>query len=306
MMDVTTNGRSALQTAWALTNLHPTPEEEWDRLRDFLALSKEDFAAMLATVEPLFRRGHELVVGNYDYLLAHHETAVILGWESGADQEHLAERRRFFTVWLARTLGLDFSHDFARYLFRAGQIHAAHGPRQVHVPERYVTGAISLVQATFARFLMAEMPAHPQVPAALSGWNKMLTLHLHMMLQGYQSARFWDEGEQTVGVSLFGRLRKLAGQAARPMQVGRDGSVQQVLTKFFDYYPHLRQEVFYLEWQQGERVDEKGKPWLTVMPVYRVKYGWRVLKNGRDIAYGDGLETPIADGDNVSLFPPGR
>ena len=58
-------------------------------------------------VEPLFRRGHELVVGNYDYLLAHHETAVILGWDSGADQEHLAERRRFFTVWLVLTLGLD-------------------------------------------------------------------------------------------------------------------------------------------------------------------------------------------------------
>lgn len=306
MMDVTKNGRSAAQTAWALQNLHPTPEEEWDRLRNFLALSKADIDAMLTTVEPLFRRGHELVVGNYDYLLAHHETAVILGWESGADQEHLAERRRFFTVWLARTLGLDFSHDFARYLFRAGQIHAAHGPRQVHVPERYVTGAISLVQATFARFLTEEMPAHPQVPAALAGWNKALTLHLHLMLQGYQSARQWDEGEQTVTVALFGKLRPLTGRDSRPMQLGRGSALEQVLAKFFDYYPHVRPEVFQREWQQGERVDEKGTPWMTVSPVYRVKHGWRILRNGRDITYLDGLATPVADGDTISLFPPGR
>lgn len=180
-------------TTWTLHDLQPTPEEEWDRLRNFLNLTKSDVNAMLTTVEVLFRRGPELVVGNYDYLLSHHETAAILGWDSGADEAHLAERRRFFTVWLARTLGMDLGHDFARYLFRAGQIHAAHGPRRVHVPERYVTGAVSLVQATFARFLGKEMARHPQVPAALAGWNKVLTLHLHMMLQGYHAAEYSNE-----------------------------------------------------------------------------------------------------------------
>ncbi|MFQ5421471.1 MAG: protoglobin domain-containing protein, partial [Anaerolineae bacterium] len=151
---------------WSLTNLLPTPEEEWQRLRAFLNLNQTDFEAMLATVEPLFRRGPELVVGTYDYLLQNHDTAVILGWENGADERHLAERRRFFTVWLARLLGLDLSDDFARYLFRAGQKHAAHGPRHTHVPETYVTGSISLVNATFARFLSEEMPGDPVVPAA--------------------------------------------------------------------------------------------------------------------------------------------
>lgn len=32
---------------------------------------------------------------------------------NGADPTHLAERRRFFTVWLARLLGMDFSNDLA-------------------------------------------------------------------------------------------------------------------------------------------------------------------------------------------------
>ena len=306
MLQLTINGSSPAPTAWSLSHLPATPEDEWDRLRDFLALDQPDISAMLSTIEPLFRRGHELVVGNYDYLLAHHETAAILGWDSGADETHLAERRRFFTVWLARTLGLDFSHDFARYLFRAGQIHAAHGPRRVHVPERYVTGAISLVQATFARFLTEEMAGQPQVPAALAGWNKVLTLHLHMMLQGYQAAKLWDTGNETVTVSLFGKLRSLTGRESRPMHVDAGSQMQHVLHKFFTYYPHLRPELFHTEWQQGERVDEKGTPWMTVAPVYRVKHGWRVLKNGRDIAFTEGLLTPVADGDMVNLFPPGR
>ncbi|MEZ4611776.1 MAG: hypothetical protein R2838_16305 [Caldilineaceae bacterium] len=49
----------------------------------------------------------------YDYLLHQPETAAILGWEKGADPAHLAERRRFFTIWLARLLGMDFSDDLA-------------------------------------------------------------------------------------------------------------------------------------------------------------------------------------------------
>lgn len=297
---------STHETTWSLHDLQPTPEEEWDRLRDFLNLTKTDVSAMLSTVELLFRRGHELVTGNYDYLLAHHETAAILGWDSGADETHLAERRRFFTVWLARTLGMDLGHDFARYLFRAGQIHAAHGPRRVHVPERYVTGAVSLVQATFARFLSEEMPAHPQIAAALAGWNKVLTMHLHMMLQGYHAARQWDSGEQTVTIALYGKLRPLTGHETRPIRLNHGAAVRHALVKFFDYYPHLRREIFTIEWQQGERIDEKGTPWMTVSPTYRVKSGWRVLKNGRNVDFLAGLETPVAAGDTIALFPPGR
>jgi hypothetical protein len=291
---------------WRLEGLTPTPAEEWDRLRDFLKITPADIQAMVATVEPLFRRGPELVAGNYDYLLEHHETAAILGWESGADPEHLEERRRFFTVWLARTLGLDFGHDFANYLFRAGQKHAAHGPRQVHVPELYVTGAISLVNATFARFLHEEMPGKAVVPAALAGWNKVLTLHLHLMLQGYHVARSWDEGDFPVDIALFGKMRALAHRQQLTMQLAEGSEIRSVLRKFFDYFPQTRPAVFDVDWQEGERVDESGRPWLTVERRYRVRPGWRVLLDGRDIAYAAGLEQPVGPGQQVDIFPPGR
>lgn len=298
----TENGRT---DSWRLADLHPTPEEEWDRLRAFLAIQAEEREGMLASVEPLFRRGHELVVGNYDYLLQHHETAAILGWENRADPEHLAERRRFFTVWLARTLGLDFSHDFARYLFRAGQKHAAHGPRQIHVPPSYVTGAISLVNATFAHFLQEEMAGHPVLAPALAGWNKVLTLHLHLMLHGYRTAREWDEGDFPLDVRLYGRMRATAGRRQLTVPAAQGNRVADVLRKFFNYFPQARREVFEDDWRERERVDDAGRPWLVVEKEHRVRSGWRVLLNGRDVSYV-GLEQVVAPDDTVSIFPPGR
>src|SRR6476619_4001726 len=102
---------TAKPVIWTIAGLDPVPEEEWERMRAFLSLEDTEVRAMLATVEPLFKRGHELVVATYDYLLQNPETAAILGWEGGADHEHLSERRRFFTIWLARLLGMDFSAD---------------------------------------------------------------------------------------------------------------------------------------------------------------------------------------------------
>lgn len=295
-----------LNISWEISGLKPDPVEEWNRLQKFLGFDEKDRAAMLHSVEPLFKRGHELVVGNYDYLLQNPETAAILGWDQGADPVHLAERRRFFTVWLARTLGMDFSEDFARYLFRAGQLHAAHGPRHTHVPEVYVTGAISLVNATFARFLQEEMPGDVHIPAAFAGWNKTLSLHLHMMLIGFQSAQELDRGDFQVNVSFFARLRKLVGRQQLGITLSNGERLEQAMRKLFNYYPHLRREIFDPTWIEGERLDATGTPWLEVHPAYRVKSGWRLLLNGKDTAYHGGLEIRLKTGDQIDFFPPGR
>jgi molybdopterin converting factor small subunit len=291
---------------WQLSGLDPMPEEEWQRMRGFVALSDAELQAMLTTVEALFRRGHELVVGTYDYLLQNHETAAILGWEDGADPTHLAERRRFFTIWLARLLGMDFSTDLARYLFRAGKLHAAHGPRRTHVPPVYVTGSISLVNATFARFIMEEMPGHAQAPLALAGWNKVLAMHLHLMHLGYQAALALDSGDFAVPFVMFGRMRTVTGAHDLAVHVAEGASAQQALRKFFNYYPQARSEVFDLAWDGGERVDSHGTPWFTVDRLYAVKPMWRVLLNGKDLSFIGGPEVALQPGDEVHVFPPGR
>ena len=291
---------------WQLSSLTAPPEDEWRRMRAFLGLSSQEIQAMLATVEALFKRGHELVVGNYDYLLQNPDTAAILGWEQGADPKHLSERRRFFTVWLARMLGMDFSDDLARYLFRAGQYHAGHGPRQIHVPPIYITGAASLVNATFARFLSEEMAGDPVVPTALAGWNKVMTMHLHMMQLGYQVAVDLHSGEMAVPVNLYGKMRTLTGRHALTIHLREGAAMRSALGKFFNYFPATRQDVFDITWTDGERTDATGTPWFEARPVYRVKPMWRVLLNGKDLSYIGGPDVPVHVGDEISVFPPGR
>ena len=292
--------------SWEIGGLDPLPEEEWQRMQAFLALSDAEVGAMLTTVEALFKRGHELVVGTYDYLLANPETAAILGWEGGADSAHLSERRRFFTLWLARLLGMDMSPDLARYLFRAGKFHAAHGPRRTHVPPVYVTGSISLVNAAFARFLMEELPTNPQNATALAGWNKVLTMHLHLMQLGYQAALSLDSGDTPVQFALFGRMRTVTGAQEMSVRVGDGATVEAALRKFFNYYPAARSEVFDVAWAPGERDDARGTPWFTAQRLYAVKPMWRVLLNGKDLSYIGGPTVQLHAGDEVHVFPPGR
>jgi molybdopterin converting factor small subunit len=291
---------------WHINGLNPLPEEEWARMREFLALSDAEMTAMLSTVEALFRRGHELVVATYDYLLRNHETAAILGWENGADPEHLSERRRFFTVWLARLLGMDFSNDLAHYLFRAGKLHAAHGPRRAHVPPIYVTGSISLVNGAFARFIMEELPGHTSAPLALAGWNKVLTLHLHLMQLGYEAALALDHGEFDIPFVLFGRMRNATGVHSLIARVETGAPVESALRKFFNYYPASRAEVFDLAWAAGERLDSHGTPWFVANQLYAVKPMWRVLLNGKDLSYIGGPDVKLNPGDEIHIFPPGR
>lgn len=290
----------------ALHHLTPLPGEEWRRMLDFLALSPTERQAMLQTVETLLRRGHELVVNTYDYLLQHEETAAILGWERGADPAHLAERRRFFTLWLTRLIGLDTSEELARYLFRAGKLHAGHGPRHTHVPPVYVTGSISLVMGSFARFLSEEMTGHPAVPTALAGWNKLLTAHLHLMQMGYQAALALDQGDFGLEVTLFGRMREVTGTHRLRVQVAEGTCMGQILTKLFNYFPEARSDILDVDWRSAEQVDHTGTPWFEAQRGYTLKPMWRVLNSGKDMAYLAGVETPLQPGDEIHIFPPGR
>lgn len=289
-----------------LSRLEPTPEEQWRHLRSFLDLNQADLDAMAQTVEILMRRGPEFVVGAYDYLLSFKETAEILGWEQGADPEHLEERRRFFTIWLARVIGLDLSDDLARYLFRAGKYHAGHGPRRIHVPEIYVTGAISLVQANFASYLAEEITDAALVAHALAGWNKLLTMHLHLMTAGYRVARALDDGDFSVNVALYGRLRNLTQVEQVTLRLSDGARSEQALHKFFNYFPEARNEVFEVQWLDDYRLDEQGTPWLITHRIYRPRHDWNIRLNGRNLEYVGGLAAPVKPGDELSIFPPGR
>lgn len=286
-----------------LTGLAPEPGEEWRRMLRFVGWSEDDKAAAARSVEALFRRGPELVVQTYEYLRQVPETAAILGWETRVDEAHLEERRRFFTVWLARTLGLDTSEEFAHYLFRAGKYHAGHGPRRIHTPPEYVTGSVGLVLAAFARYMAeAHLPAEV-IAGAMAAWNKYLSVQLDQMLLGYRVARALEEGAFSVRCTVFGRLRPLLGVQETRIWVDQGASAAEVLRKFFNYYPQARAEAMDRLWHAEEK---EGTLWTGVVPVYVPRQGWRVLLNGRDLPYAGGLAAPVQGEDEIAIFPPGR
>jgi molybdopterin converting factor small subunit len=170
----------------------------------------------------------------------------------------------------------------------------------------YVTGSISLVNAAFARFLAEEMLGTAIVPAALAAWHKILSLHLNMMLMGYHSGRDLEEGDFGVNVSLFGKMRTVTRQQQIAMQLSHGATVALLLRKLFNYHPQARETVFEIGWVGGERLSASGTPWFEPIRVHHIKPNWRVLLNGKDLAYIGGPQVKVSPGDEISIFPPGR
>ena len=286
-----------------LRALEPDPREEWARLLRFVEWSAADRLAASATVEPLFRAGPKLVADAYDHLARVPETAAVLGWEDRIDERHLEERRRFFTVWLARTLGLDTSDEFALYLFQAGVYHAGRGPRAIRVPPEYVTGSVGLVLNGFAATLGGAGLSGDVASAALGAWSKYLTVQLDLMLLGYRVATDLAKGPVEVECELFGRMRSAIGSDRLAIHVEPDGQVADVLRKLFNYRPQARDLALERSWYVE---DDPGRLWDEVAPAFTPRPGWRVLLNGRDLSYDGGVQAAVKPGDRVSVFPPGR
>ena len=286
-----------------LSGLARTPAETWMAMQRFAGPSELEQHAMRQTVDVLFQRGYELVVATYDHLSHIPETAAILGWEQGTDQTHLAERRRFFTIWLARTLSLDLGTDFAAYLFQAGQVHAGHGPRHIHTPPLWVTGSMGLVLGAFADYIRAEHTDVSVVAPALAGWNKYLMMQLNQMHTGYTIARALDDGAFSVHIQAFARLRDVMPHRLKQIHLYPGASLADLLRKLLNAVPALRPEMLDQQWNS---FDDDSDDWLRVEPIYTLRDGWRVLLNGKDVRYHGGFDQSLAPGDSVELFPPGR
>ncbi|MFN8522259.1 MAG: protoglobin domain-containing protein [Chloroflexota bacterium] len=286
-----------------MSGLIADPSEEWRRLLRFVGWSTEDRTAAGRTVECLLRRAPELAEQTYRYLSSVPETAAILGWETEVDESHLAERRRFFTLWLARTLGLDTSDELARVLFRAGTFHAGQGPRETHVPPEYVAGAMGLVQGALANYMARDRLPGEVIASAMASWSKLLSVHLDLMLLGYRAARELDSGTIRLRVAFYGRVRGLVGRDAIQVGLASGGTVRSVLTRLLGYSPELRSDAMERGWEDHDRA---GSLWREVVPRYALRDGWRLLRNGKDVRYWGGLDQELLEGDELAVFPPGR
>ncbi|MBX5465739.1 MAG: MoaD/ThiS family protein [Clostridia bacterium] len=87
-----------------------------------------------------------------------------------------------------------------------------------------------------------------------------------------------------IDVRLYANLRMTAGTSAESLEVPPAATVREALERLFDALPALR----------GEVLDELGE----VRPFVQI------FRNGREIRWQEGLETRLAEGDTLHLFPP--
>lgn len=286
-----------------IDDLMADPREEWQRMLRFCQVDDAALRATMPSVEPLLRRAPETVAGTYDYLSHFPETAAVLGWEQRVDAAHLEERRRFFAVWLSRTLAFDRSDEFALYLFKAGKYHAAHGPRQIHTPETWITGSIGLMLSAFATQMGEAGLSGPVISAAMSAWSRYLSAQLHLMTFGYRIAVDLTRGAAELHCTTFGRLRPLVERTSLTICTEEGAPARSALRKFFNYFPAARAEALERVWRSDQ---PSHSSWVEVRPSYLPRYGWRVLLNGRELEYAGGFEAAVHNGDELSIFPPGR
>lgn len=83
-------------------------------------------------------------------------------------------------------------------------------------------------------------------------------------------------------VRFFAHLRDAVGERTIDYEAGDGATVGDVLRELSDRYPDL------------DVLDDSG----SLEPHVNV------LRNGRNVVHGDGLDTPLEDGDEVGVFPP--
>jgi len=170
-----------------------------------------------------------------------------------------------------------------------------------------VTGSISLTQAAFARYLAEANTAADLIARALVGWNKLLTMHLDLMLAGYQVARALEAGEGRATIQVYNRLRPTLGLQAFQVGVGPQTTAADVLRRAIDYFPQIRPQVFETHPEAPPSENGQVPTWLEDLEqVYVLRPSWTILHNHINLRWRNGLEVYVRPGDTLAIFPPTR
>ncbi len=268
-------------------DLPPLPEEVFRDLLVFAGVGEGEKRRMRQEAERLLEGASAFVAQVYDALSRHPGTARALGWEGRVPEEELYLRRAFFGAWLARTIGVDTSAEFAREVYRAGLWHGGLGPKGAYIPPEYVGVSFAHVARYIAQRVQDPTP-----------WLGYLAAQEEVMRQGFDAALRLKEGSLSLSFQALG----LAHPAQpRPLAFRAFGTVEEALYKVFTVNPSLRDLALEPLW-----TEEEVGLWTEAKTLYRFKPHWTVLLNGRDIRYLQGLATPLPPGATLTLLPPGR
>lgn len=152
-------------------------------------LSDADLALVRETAGPVAAVREAAAAAVYDHLLAIPETARwFLRPDGTPDEAALAQRRRTLADWLALVASADVSEDTAMALVRIGRVHATSSATPAGpVPASLMVATIAFAQAAVAGILRDALGPERALDASIA-WNKLLLLHLDLMLAGYAAS----------------------------------------------------------------------------------------------------------------------
>jgi hypothetical protein len=156
-------------------------------LMDFVGFTEADAAVVRRTAPLILKHERTITDALYEHFLKFPAAARFFLLPDGSpDQQRLERRKHSLGRWLRETAEAAMTHDFAYYLLAVSLSHShrPHGPGGT-IPPHLMVGAMSLAQTAFAGILREELQdLSPAFEASLA-WNKLLLLHLNVLLVGY-------------------------------------------------------------------------------------------------------------------------
>jgi len=174
---------------WRVTDLPPAVDLG-GFVRDlarFVQLDERDAEAVRRTAPLVLKHEESLTAAVYEHFLSWPPSArFFLRSDGSPDADRLARRKHSLGRWLRETAEASLEPNRLYGILTVGLAHSdrAHGPGGA-VPPELVVGAMSLTQSALARVFADEMHDSREALEATVAWNKLLLIHLNVLLLGY-------------------------------------------------------------------------------------------------------------------------
>ena len=154
---------------------------------EFVGLDDADVAVIRRTAPLVLAHEAELTTALYDHFLKFPATAQFFVREDGSpDRERIERRKHSLGRWIRETAEVAMGKGFVYYLLGVALSHShrEYGPGG-KIPPQFMIGAMSLTQTALAGVLVSELADPRDALQAATAWNKLLLVHLNVLLLGY-------------------------------------------------------------------------------------------------------------------------
>ncbi len=156
-------------------------------LAAFVGLDEADAAVIRESAPVVLEHEAALTTALYEHFLEFPATArFFLAPDGTPDRARIERRKHSLARWLRETAEVALTHDFVYYLLSVGIAHSHrdYGPGG-KIPPQFMVAAMSLTQTALADLFRRTLPDAERALAAATAWNKLLLLHLNVLLVSY-------------------------------------------------------------------------------------------------------------------------